>query len=262
MEILIEINDVYLRREDNQILDGIHWKVNQGEHWVILGRNGSGKTTLLEMINGYLFPSQGTVRVLGNVYGQCDVREVRKQIGYISQSLLEKLALKDPVWEVVATGEYGYLRFYQDIPAELREKAEQVLQEIGLYRLRNNPLGSLSQGERKKVLLARALMTDPAILVMDEPCSGLDLYEREKLLDNMNGLARRNMTIIYVTHHIEEIMPIFTHVVLMNQGKIVAAGPKQSVLTPDHLISAYEVPIAIDWFEERPWVRVVRGTVS
>lgn len=262
METLIEINDVFLRREDNQILDGIQLKVNQGEHWVILGRNGSGKTTLLEMINGYLFPSQGTIKVLGNLYGQCDVREVRKQIGYISQSLLEKMALKDPVWEVVATGEFGYLRFYQEIPAALREKAEQVLQEIGLYRLRNNPLGSLSQGERKKVLLARALMTDPAILVMDEPCSGLDLYEREKLLDSMNDLARRNMTIIYVTHHIEEIMPIFTHVALMNQGKIAAAGPKHSVLTPDHLISAYDVPIAIDWFEDRPWVRVVRGSAQ
>lgn len=147
---MISMKSITLQREERRILDNVSLDIREGEHWAILGRNGSGKTTLLEMMTGYMFPSHGTVKVLGQMYGQCDVREVRKQIGYISQTLLEKLALKDPVWEVVATGAYAFLRFYQEIPTEAKEKAISLLEGMNLGDLIHHPLGTLSQGERKR----------------------------------------------------------------------------------------------------------------
>ncbi|WP_434750753.1 ABC transporter ATP-binding protein [Paenibacillus amylolyticus] len=256
---IVTMEQISLRRDENQILDDVHLRIEQGEHWVILGRNGSGKTTLLEMMNGYMFPSQGRIEVLGHVYGQCDVREVRKEIGYISQTLIEKLTLRDPVWEVVATGAYAFLRFYQTIPDEVKTKAMQLLNEMGFSKLADQPLGTLSQGERKKVMLARSLMAEPKLLIMDEPCAGLDLYEREKMLIEIDRLRQRNMTVVYVTHHVEEIVPLFTHVALIRDGRIAAAGPKHEILTEDTIKHTYDIPVDIQWHEDRPWIRVRSG---
>jgi iron complex transport system ATP-binding protein len=203
-----------------------------------------------------MFPTSGTVDVLGNRYGRADVREVRKRIGYISQSLVEKLSLSDSVWEVVATGEYAFLRFYQEIDKEVVQKARGMLQDVGLGHMADQPFGTLSQGERKKALLARALMSAPELLILDEPCAGLDLFEREKLLNDINRLGNRNMTVLYVTHHIEEIIPLFTHVALVHEGTIAAAGPKHDVLTGTVLSEAYDLPIEVDWVHDRPWIRV------
>ncbi|MBE9915736.1 ATP-binding cassette domain-containing protein [Paenibacillus donghaensis] len=256
---MISMRDVSLRREDTQILDRINLEIRQGEHWVILGRNGSGKTTILEMLTGYLFPSEGRIKVLGNLYGECDVREVRKEIGYISPSLLEKLNLSDPVWEVVATGAYAFLRFYQEIPADVKEKALKLLHEMNLGKLSDHPLGTLSQGERKKVMLARSLMSDPKLLIMDEPCAGLDLYEREKMLAEVQRLGGRDITVIYVTHHVEEIMPVFTHIALIREGKLAGSGPKREVLNDEMIKQTYDIPVRIDWDGGRPWIKVVSG---
>ncbi|MBY0204839.1 MULTISPECIES: ABC transporter ATP-binding protein [Paenibacillus] len=256
---VVVMENISLRREENQILDDVHLRIEPGEHWVILGRNGSGKTTLLEMMNGYMFPSSGRIEVLGNVYGQCDVREVRKEIGYISQTLIEKLTLRDPVWEVVATGAYAFLRFYQTIPDEMKTKAMQLLEEMGFAKLANQPLGTLSQGERKKVMLARSLMAEPKLLIMDEPCAGLDLYEREKMLIEIDRLRQRNMTVVYVTHHVEEIVPLFTHVALIRDGRIAAAGPKHEILTEDTIKHTYDIPVEVQWHEDRPWIHVRSG---
>ncbi|TBL80237.1 ABC transporter ATP-binding protein [Paenibacillus thalictri] len=253
---MIELNGIHFIREERHILKDVNVTVSPGEHWVILGRNGSGKTTLLELITAYQFPSKGKVHVLGNTYGQVDIREVRKQIGYISQSLFEKMTLRDPVWEVVATGEYSFLRFYQEIPEEVKAKAISMLERVNLAHVQNQTLGTLSQGERKKIMLARALMQSPQILIMDEPCSGLDLYEREKLLHDINELQSQKICVIYVTHHIEEIMPMFTHVLLIEQGEVIAAGPKHEVVTPEHLYQAFQVKLDIDWHLDRPWIKV------
>ncbi|WCF06082.1 ATP-binding cassette domain-containing protein [Paenibacillus thiaminolyticus] len=253
---MIQLEQIRFQREERTILDDVNWSVNPGEQWVLLGRNGSGKTTLLELITAYQFPSSGTVRVLGHTYGQCDVREVRQRIGYISQSLVEKLTLRDPVWEVVATGAFAWLRFYQEIPKEVKERARQLLEEFHLGRLADQPLAVCSQGERKKIMLARALMGDPELLIMDEPCSGLDIYEREKLLEDMALLSGRDLGIVYVTHHSEEIIPLFTHVALLHEGRMVASGLKREVMTPELLSETFDMPVQVDWTNDRPWIRV------
>ncbi|MDO7904928.1 ATP-binding cassette domain-containing protein [Paenibacillus sp. JX-17] len=256
---MISMEHISLRRGEDLILDDVSLKVNKGEHWAILGRNGSGKTTLLEMMNGYLFPTSGRIEVLGHIYGQSDVREVRKEIGYISQTLLEKLALKDPVWEVVATGAYAYLRFYQAIPEEVKGQAVALLEEMNLGHRKNNPLGTLSQGERKKVMLARSLMAKPKLLIMDEPCAGLDLFEREKMLVEIDRLRKRDVSVVYVTHHVEEIVPLFTHVGLIREGKVAAAGPKHEVLTKETIMRTYDIQVELQWDADRPWIQVRNG---
>ncbi|MEF3301626.1 ABC transporter ATP-binding protein [Paenibacillus sp. GYB003] len=254
---MIRLEHIRFIRGERTILNDVSLHMKQGENWVVLGKNGSGKTSVLELITGYQFPSEGKVRVLGQPYGEVDLRLVRNKIGYISQSLMEKLTMRDPVWEVVATGEYGFLRFYQDIPDEVKRKAIEKLEQVRLPHVAEQPLGTLSQGERKKIMLARALMTDPSVLILDEPCSGLDLFEREQLLQDIQELGRTGLLMVYVTHHIEEIVPVFTHIALMDQGKIVAQGEKKQVLTKELLRDAYQVPVEIEWVNDRPWIHVV-----
>ncbi|WP_150268058.1 ABC transporter ATP-binding protein [Paenibacillus tepidiphilus] len=256
---MISLEHLTLRREQSLILDDVSLEMKPGENWVVLGRNGSGKTTILEMMTGYLFPSSGSVTVLGYKYGECDVREVRKEIGYIGPSLMEKLSLSDPVWEVVATGAYAYLRFYQRIPADVKAKALALLDEMNLGGLAFHAFGTLSQGERKKAMLARCLMADPKLLIMDEPCAGLDLYEREKMLAEVNRLKNRNVSVVYVTHHVEEIVPLFTHVALIKDGKLAGSGPKTEVLTKEMLRETFDVPVEVEWDGGRPWIKIRPG---
>jgi iron complex transport system ATP-binding protein len=253
---MIELRNLTLRRGEREILQGVDLSVKPGEHWTLLGRNGCGKTTVLEMITGYMFPTTGTVDVLGKRYGQVDVREVRKKIGYISPSLIEKFTLRDPVWEIVAGGIFAYLRMYEVVPDEVRERAFDELGKVGLRQLAEQPFGTLSQGERKKVLLARTIMASPELLILDEPCAGLDLYERERFLDALTRLSSNKLSMLYVTHHIEEIIPLFTHVALMSEGRIITSGPKREVLTSEWLETAYDVPLTVEWRRDRPWIQV------
>lgn len=256
---MISMQHITLQRENDIILDDVSLDIKSGENWAILGRNGSGKTTLLEMMTGYLFPSKGRVEVMGNVYGQCDIREIRKSIGYISPSLLDRFSMTDSVWEVVATGAYAYLRFYEVIPQDVKENAYRLLEEMNMARLAEHSLGTLSQGERKKVLLARCLMANPKLLIMDEPCAGLDLFEREKMLVEVDRLRKRDITVVYVTHHVEEIVPLFTHVALIKDGKLAGAGPKKQVLNKEMIMRTYEIPVELEWDGGRPWIKVTSG---
>ena len=254
---MIKLDNIQFRRDRKIILQDVNLHIGDGEQWIMLGRNGSGKTTLLELMTGYQFPSSGSVEVLGYKYGSVDLREVRKEIGYIGQTLLEKMNLSDPVWEAVATGEYAFLRFYQHIPEDVVEKARGILQQLDIEDLWDRPLGVISQGERKKVLLARSMMSSPKLIILDEPCAGLDLFEREKLLKAISLFAQQGVRMVYVTHHLEEIIPMFTHVALIEGGQVVAAGPKREVLTDELLERTFNVKLQVEWFGERPWARVI-----
>lgn len=253
---MIHLNEITFRRGQRDILRGVNLDVRPGENWVLLGRNGCGKTTLLEIVNGYMFPTSGTVDVLGQRLGRTDVRELRKEIGYISATLIEKFTLRDPVWEIVAGGAYAFLRIYQEVPEDVKARAYDELARAGLKDMAEQPFGTLSQGERKKALLARTMMARPRLLILDEPCAGLDLYEREKFLDMLQTFASPDLSMLYVTHHIEEMVPLFSHAALMKDGRITAQGPKREVLTPQFLQEAYELPLAVDWVDGRPWIRV------
>jgi len=253
---MIQLQQLTFRRENRDILKGVDLKINPGEHWTILGRNGCGKSTILEMVTGYQFPTSGKIDVLGHRFGQVDVREVRKELGYISPALIEKMTLADPLWEIVASGAFAFLRFYEEIPAGVKERAYEELERVGLAAYAENPFGTLSQGERKKALLARTMMASPKLLILDEPCAGLDLYEREKFLQSLSDLASRDIGLLYVTHHIEEIIPVITHVALMADGQFVSSGLKREVLTPEKLMEAYDLPIEVRWTDDRPWIEV------
>ena len=254
---MIRLSNVTFISENNLILDNINWHVERGQHWALLGRNGSGKTTLLEIISGYQFPTRGNVVVLGAAYGQVDLREQRKRLGYISQSLFEKLTPRDPVWEAVATGAYAHLRFYEEIAPEVKERAYERLKQFGLEKHAEHPVGTLSQGERKKAMLARALMGSPELLILDEPCSGLDLYQRENYLEVLQSISGE-AAMLYVTHHMEELFPAITHVALIREGRLTAAGEKRDVLTAENIKEAYDVSVTLEWEGERPWVRVIK----
>jgi iron complex transport system ATP-binding protein len=253
---MIHLNQLTFRRGERDILRGVDLHIERGQHWMLLGRNGCGKSTVLEIITGYLFPTSGTVDVLGNRYGQVDLREVRKKIGYISPALIEKFTLRDPVWEIVAGGAFAYLRIYEAVPSEIKDNAFRELERVGLLELANQPFGTLSQGERKKAMLARTMMASPELLILDEPCAGLDLYEREKFLESLSSFSSRELSMLYVTHHIEEIVPIFTHAALMADGRIDAQGAKREVLRPELLQQAYDLPLTVEWADDRPWIRV------
>lgn len=256
---MIQLKGLTFRRDNRNILSGVNLSIKTGEHWTLLGRNGCGKTTVLEMITGYQFPTSGTVDVLGNRYGKCDVREVRKKIGYISPNIIEKMTLSDPVWEIVAGGAFAYLRLYEEVSEEIREQAYIELERVGMRHVAEQSFGTLSQGERKKILLARTMMATPQLLILDEPCAGLDLYEREKFLYTLSVLAAQKLSMLYVTHHIEEITPVFTHVALMAEGQIITSGKKRDVLTSAALEKAYDLPLRIEWLDDRPWIQVGKG---
>lgn len=258
MRPVIDVRHLNWLREQQHLLKEINWEVYPGQHWAVLGRNGSGKTSLLQMIAGYLWPTRGRVEVLGHRYGSCDLREVRKSIGWVSNSLMEKLNPGERALEVVVSGLYASFGLFEKWGEAEVEQARQMLRMLQAEHLADKRLHQLSDGERQRILLARALISKPRLLILDEPCSGLDLYAREQLLGLISRLAQQPQgpTILYVTHHIEEVLPEFTHVLLMNQGEIVAKGEKQEVLTSATLSRAYHLPVQVTWQFRRPWVQV------
>ncbi len=214
------------------ILQEVSWTVRRGERWVVLGPNGSGKTTLLKLITGYGFPTTGTALVLGERFGRADLRRLRARIGWVHA---DSLALIPPfmgVMDVVLAGRDGRLVFYEQGAARERERARENLAHIGAEHLGSRRFATLSTGERQRVLIARALMAEPELLLLDEPCLGLDPRSREEFLGSLAALftARPDLTILNVTHHVEEITAGYHGVLVMDRGRIVACGPLQETL--------------------------------
>ncbi len=258
MESIISLENVSLRRGNKEILHDVNWSIQPNEHWGVLGLNGSGKTSLLNIVSGYHFPTSGEVTVLGNLFGKTNLAELRKEIGFVSSSL-ERFAQffnNETVERVVVSGKFASFGIYEQVAQEDWDKADALLKSLRIAFLKGKPYHQLSEGEKRRVLIARSLMSDPKMLILDEPCSGLDILSREQFLGVMEEVVNNGCHIIYVTHHIEELVEALTHVLLLKDGEVVAAGPKQDVLTDDYLTSTYHVSVTIRWEDKRPWLAI------
>ncbi|MCR8632654.1 ABC transporter ATP-binding protein [Paenibacillus radicis (ex Xue et al. 2023)] len=258
MEKVIEMNNVSWKREHKTLLHQVNWHVNKGEHWAILGLNGSGKTTLLNMINGYIWPTNGEVSVLGHLFGTFDLRELRKSIGWVSTSLQEKLYGSDRTQTVVLSGKFATIGLYDVATSEDHERALQLMNQLGCSHLVDRTYQTCSQGEKQKLLIARALMASPQLLILDEPCNGLDFLSKEMLLASIDELAAQPdaPNILYVTHHTEEILPIFSHTLLIRRGEAFRSGKTEEILESSCLSDFFETQVDVQWRNERAWLSV------
>jgi len=238
--------DVDLYRLSTQVLSGVNWQVDAGERWAVLGPNGSGKTTLVQLASGYLHPTRGRVEVLGHRLGNVDVRALREQIATVSagvsRMILPGLAARD----VVVAARRGALEpWWHNYTDTEWERADGLLAAAGFDRIAERAFGVLSEGERQQVMLARALMSEPGLLLLDEPCAGLDMGGRERLLLHLGRLAKDLAAppMVLVTHHVEEIPEGFTHILLLRDGRVTAAGPIASTLSADNLSECFGLPL-------------------
>ena len=245
--IQLSLINVSLERQNKKLLNNVTWQVNKGEHWAILGLNGSGKTSLLKLITAEYWTSQGSMEVLGNQFGSTDISNIRTKIGIVGSFIAERLSPHMLAEKIVLTGKYKSSILYTEYGEKELEEARQMLISIGGEHLLGRIYASLSQGEKQLLLIARSLMESPEILILDEATSGLDLFAREKLLTQIEQITSlpNAPTIIYVTHHAEEITRSFTHVLLLKKGNIIAKGPKNEVLTEEILSDFYDQPVSI-----------------
>lgn len=237
MEAVIELEDVCFCRRERTILDGINWRVEAGQHWALLGANGSGKTTLLKILSGYEWPTFGQVTVQGRRFGRTNIPELRKTIGHVSSSLEHRLPAQDTAAQIVASGIDASLGLYRRMRQEDMDRARAALASLRAEDLASQTYQTLSQGEQQKVLIARGLISGPRLLILDEPGGGLDPAARGRFLKDVAFMAARPQSpcILYVTHHIEEIGPWVTHVMLLKAGKVLACGRPDEMLTSDML---------------------------
>lgn len=237
------------------ILRGVDWTVHRGEHWVILGPNGCGKTSLLAALTAYLFPTAGEVSVLGATFGRTDWRELRKHIGFVSNALTRQIEPTETAVDVVASGPSAVLNIWQKPTRREYAGARRLLRQWQCANLADRPWGVLSQGERQRVLIARALLGRPPLLLLDEPCAGLDPVARETLLALIEQQAhkRGGPAIVLITHHVEEITPAFTHALLLRRGTIVASGTLTATLTTKNLHRTFGVPVRLSHRQAR-WI--------
>ena len=248
MSKALEFTDVVVRREGRNIIDHVTWQVDDDQRWVILGPNGAGKTTLLQLADTLMHPTSGTVTVLGETLGRTDVFEVRPRIGFASSAMAKRVPRDETVLNTVLTAAYSVLGRWNENYEDIDERrALRVLGDWRLEHLADRTFGTLSDGEQKRVQIARAVMTDPELLLLDEPTASLDLGSREELLALLSGYASSPTTpaMLMVTHHVEEIPVGFTHVLLMREGRIVAAGPVAETLTAETLTETFGMPIVL-----------------
>jgi iron complex transport system ATP-binding protein len=246
---VLELRGVSVIRSGRPILDGLDWTVRAGERWAIIGPNGSGKTTLLQVASTYLWPSRGSVRVLGAEIGNVDARELRRAIGYVSPALAAQIDNDLAAADVVMTARHAALApWWHTFSDEDRLRALSLLEVMGCRQLAGRTFGTLSSGERQRVLIARTLMTQPDLLLLDEPAAGLDLGAREALIGRLTDLATAAApaAIVLVTHHVEEIPTGFTHALVLAGGRAIAAGRIREALASGILSEAYGLPLQVD----------------
>jgi iron complex transport system ATP-binding protein len=247
-EPVVQIQGVDVVRGQAHLLRGVDWTVRSDERWVLLGPNGAGKTTLLQLVGAQLHPTRGEVTLLGDTLGAVDVFELRPRIGLTSAALAQRIAPSERVGDVVVSAGYAVVgRWRERYDVHDLTRAAMLMQQWGVAAMAHRPFGTLSEGERKRTQIARALMTDPELLLLDEPGAGLDLGGREDLVTRLSDLARDAYAPaqVLVTHHVEEIPPGYTHALLLRGGQVLAAGPVAEVLTAPLLSETFGLPLTV-----------------
>src|SRR6476660_2353758 len=264
MSDVLAFAGVTVRRGASTLLDDVTWEVEEGERWVVLGANGAGKTTLLQIAAARMHPSSGVAGVLGEVLGAVAVFELRPRIGLASSSMAERIPAGELVGNVVVTASYGIIGRWRETYDHVDYvRAMELLKTLGADHLADRAYGTLSEGERKRVQIARALMTDPELMLLDEPAAGLDLGGREDLVRRLTDLAADPdaPALVLVTHHVEEIPAGFSHALLLREGRIVAQGPIEITLTADNLSKTFGLPLAVSYADGR-WTARARVSVG
>ncbi|MDP0487979.1 MAG: ATP-binding cassette domain-containing protein [Fusobacterium sp. JB020] len=255
---ILSYENISFIRENRKILNKINWKINSGEHWALIGLNGSGKSTLLNMIPAYTFPTKGKLIVFENIFGNCVWAKVREKIGFVSASLsnFSNILNIQSIEDIIISGKFSSIGIYEKITNYDKELAKKLIEEFDISYLISKNYKDFSQGEKMKVLLARAFMNNPQLLILDEPCSGLDLKSREHFLNLLRKTAKKSKApLIYVTHQLDELIPEITHVAILGKdGAMIATGKKEKVLTEKNLSILYEVNVKLIWEQGRPWV--------
>ena len=254
MSDVLEFAGVGVSRGGNALLDNIDWSVEEGERWVVIGPNGAGKTTLLQIAAARIHPTTGVAGILGEVLGTVDVFELRPRIGLASAALAERIPPEEMVRDVVVTASWAVTgRWREEYDVMDTGRADELLRAMGVSALADRRFSTLSEGERKRVQIARALMTDPELMLLDEPAAGLDLRGREELVGRLSLLAQDldSPAMVLVTHHVEEIPPGFTDILMLREGKIVAAGPIEVTLTAENLSATFDLPLVVEKHGER-----------
>ena len=260
MPAAFELSKVSVVRPGKVLLEDINWTVQEGERWVVLGPNGAGKTTMLQILAAQMHPTTGVVGLLGEVLGAVDVFELRPRIGLTSAALADRVPRSERVSDVVVSASYAVLgRWREEYDEQDHQRAKVLLTELGIGHLSERTFGTLSEGERKRVQIARALMTDPELMLLDEPAAGLDLTGREQLVRSLSSIATAEgaPAMVLVTHHVEEIPPGFTHAMLLKQGRIVAAGPIDEALTDQNLSDTFDLALSLTHTDGRYFARAL-----
>ena len=263
MSDVLAFAGVSVVRGGNTLLDDITWEVEEGERWVILGPNGAGKTTLLQVAAARMHPTRGVAGILGEVLGAVDVFELRPRIGLSSAAIADRFPVDELVGNVVVTASYAIVgRWREEYDQQDYRRAMSLLEALGAAHLVDRRFGTLSEGERKRVQIARALMTDPEVMLLDEPAAGLDLGGREDLVARLGALAAdiEAPALVLVTHHVEEIPSGFTDVLLLRQGRVVAAGPLERTLTAENLSATFGLPLVVERHGDRWSARAASHT--
>jgi iron complex transport system ATP-binding protein len=261
MVAVVDLAGVSIVRGGATLLDDVTLRIDEADRWVVIGPNGAGKTTLLQILAAQIHPTSGVAGLLGEVLGTVDVFELRPRIGLTSAALAERIPRSERVHDVVVSASYAVLgRWREDYDELDHERADELLGQLGIATLADRTFGTLSEGERKRVQIARALMTDPELLLLDEPAAGLDLSGREALVRTLGELAQDPYApaTVLVTHHVEEIPIGISHALLLKQGDVVAAGPIEDTLTADHLSTTFDLPLALARTDGRWTARAVR----
>ena len=256
---LVDFKSIALRRSGRDILTNINWHIEPGSHWAVIGANGSGKTTLLQIAGGVLFPSGGEASVLGCRFGATDLFQLRRRIGWVSSALNARMPRIESVMSTVVSGLKATFGLVYEYTPDDAAKASRNLALVGIPGREDAPFGVLSQGEQQKVLFARALMAEPELLILDEPCAGLDLKAREAFLASIDEvITQHSASIIMVTHHIEEIPSSVSNALILKNGTVLKSGGTAITLTSEVLSDAFGIPVTVHREGDRFWARTAR----